>query len=99
MSFGARIATRLAALPGLAALAYEYLRITARISTTRLGRVLVAPNLALQKLTTRRPTPDMVEVAIRSFEALREREAGLGTPLGGAQPTAAISVSGSIAGR
>jgi hypothetical protein len=41
----------------------------------------------------------MVEVAIRSFEALREREAGLGTPLGGAQPTAAISVSGSIAGR
>jgi uncharacterized protein YqhQ len=99
MSFGARIATRLAALPGLAALAYEYLRITARISTTPLGRVLVAPNLALQKLTTRRPTPDMVEVAIRSFEALREREAGLGTPLGGAQPTAAISVSGSIAGR
>jgi uncharacterized protein YqhQ len=35
---------------------------------------LVKPNLALQHLTTREPSNDMLEVSIAAFNAMRERE-------------------------
>ena len=74
MTLGARLVTRLVAIPLLASVAYEYVRLTARLADRRLGRVIAWPNLALQRLTTRPPSPEMVEVAIRSFEALLDRE-------------------------
>ena len=74
MTLLSRLGTRLLAIPLLASLAYEYIRITARLAQRPLGRVLLWPNLALQKLTTRRPSAEMVEVAIASFEAMRTRE-------------------------
>ena len=77
MTLLSRLGTRLLAIPLLASLAYEYIRITARLAQRPLGRVLLWPNLALQKLTTRRPSAEMVEVAIASFEAMRTREGEL----------------------
>jgi uncharacterized protein YqhQ len=38
------------------------------------ARPLVLPNLALQRLTTREPEAEMIEVAIAAFEAMRKEE-------------------------
>jgi uncharacterized protein YqhQ len=39
-------------------------------------RFLTQPNLLLQKLTTREPSPDMIEVALASFQTLLQLEEG-----------------------
>jgi uncharacterized protein YqhQ len=69
-----RLASRIALVPVVAALAYEYIRLTARFASRRWAQVLMAPNLALQRLTTREPSADMLEVAIAAFEAMRASE-------------------------
>jgi uncharacterized protein YqhQ len=74
MSFGMRMASRIVAVPVLAMLAYEYIRFAARWSTKPWMRPLIAPNLALQGLTTREPDASMIEVALAAFSAMRERE-------------------------
>ncbi len=76
MSLTARLVSRLALVPLLAGIAYEYLRWTARLRPGPLRRILVAPNLALQRLTTRDPEPAMIEVAISAFQAVRAAEVG-----------------------
>jgi uncharacterized protein YqhQ len=69
-----RLASRIALVPVVAALAYEYIRLTSRFAERSWGRLLAAPNLALQRLTTREPSPDMIEVALAAFEAMRAGE-------------------------
>jgi uncharacterized protein YqhQ len=71
-----RLASRVLLIPVVASLAYEYIRLTARWSGSFWGRLLAAPNLAMQRLTTREPTADMVEVAVSAFDAMRRGEAG-----------------------
>ena len=64
---------RLVLVPLIAGLSYEVLRLTAKRSHSPMFRVLVAPGLALQLITTQEPTDDMLEVAIVALqEALRE---------------------------
>ncbi len=63
------IATRILLLPVIAGIAYEVIRFAGRHPGHRVLRVLLAPGLWLQRLTTREPTLDQVEVSIR---ALRE---------------------------
>ncbi len=70
----ARLASRILFIPVLASIAYEYIRFTARFSGQLWVRPLVWPNLALQRLTTRTPSSGMIEVAIASFESMRQRE-------------------------
>lgn len=69
-----RLASRIVFIPVLAALAYEYIRLTARFSDRAWAKPIMWPNLALQHLTTRPPSPGMIEVAVASFEAMRQRE-------------------------
>lgn len=69
-----RLATRLLLVPVLAGISYEYLRLTARLIDKRWARPLLAPNLLIQRLTTREPEDAMVEVAIRAFNLMRENE-------------------------
>ncbi len=69
-----RLASRLLMLPILAGVAYEYIRWTANHLDSALVRWLVKPNLALQNLTTREPSLDMLEVSIAAFNAMRARE-------------------------
>jgi uncharacterized protein YqhQ len=78
MSFGLRMASRVVALPLLAMLAFEYIRLAARWSTKPWMRPLLAPNLALQSLTTREPDDSMIEVALAAFSAMRQRESEAG---------------------
>ena len=64
---------RLLLMPVIAGLSYEVLRFTAKHRAAPLFALLVAPGLALQRITTQEPTDDMLEVAIAALEeALRE---------------------------
>lgn len=69
---------RLPLIPAIAGISYEVLRLSARKMDSPLFRLLVAPGLWLQRLTTREPDRSQIEVAIASF--LR---------VSGAQPEAA----------
>ena len=63
------IASRILLLPVIAGLAYELIRFAGKHTGNRFLMTLLAPGLWLQRLTTREPTDDQVEVSIR---ALRE---------------------------
>lgn len=70
-----RIGSRIVAIPLIAGLAFELLRLGARYPDSRLIRALMAPGLLLQKITTRPPDRGMIEVAIASFTEVLRREA------------------------
>jgi uncharacterized protein YqhQ len=69
-----RMASRILFLPILASVAYEYIRWTANHLDLKIVRLLIKPNLALQHLTTRQPSKDMLEVAISAFNTMRQDE-------------------------
>ena len=72
------VASRVLLVPIIAGLAYEVIRFAGRHGTNPAVRVVLAPGLWLQRLTTREPTLDQVEVSIAALEAVlrmeRERE-------------------------
>jgi uncharacterized protein YqhQ len=74
LSIAWRLASRILLIPIIAGIAYEYLRWTANHLESPLVRMLIKPNLALQRLTTREPTLAMLEVSIASFNAMRQAE-------------------------
>lgn len=82
-----RLLFRLAAIPLLASLAYELLRWLWKHQHRTWARWLLAPHLALQRLTTRPPQPDMIEVALAAFRALLEAEARYASTGVGPEPT------------
>jgi uncharacterized protein YqhQ len=63
------IASRILLLPVIAGIAYEIIRFAGKHPQQPLLRLLLAPGLWLQRLTTREPSLDQIEVSIR---ALRE---------------------------
>jgi len=69
-----RIATRILGIPVIAGIAYEVLKLGGAHAEHPLMRLIVAPGLALQSLTTRYPEPDMIEVAVASFEEMYRLE-------------------------
>jgi uncharacterized protein YqhQ len=81
-----RLASRIVAIPIIAAIAYEALRLGARFPESLVMRVLMAPGIWLQKITTQQPDDDQIEVAIASFDEVLRREAevaGASEPSGG----------------
>jgi uncharacterized protein YqhQ len=68
------IASRVVLIPLIAGLSYEVIRFAARHMDRRWVRVLMRPGLALQRLTTREPTLDQVEVAVASLRAVLTAE-------------------------
>jgi uncharacterized protein YqhQ len=70
------IVSRILLLPVIAGLAYELIRYAGKHQDNRVLMTLLAPGLWLQRLTTREPTLDQVEVSIRAIEKVRRREAG-----------------------
>ncbi len=72
-----RLASRVLLLPLLAGMAYEYIRFTANHLDLALVRLMVRPNMALQRLTTREPDLPMLEVAISAFNEMRRGEGQL----------------------
>ncbi len=72
-----RLVSRVLLIPVLAGIALEYIRWTANHLSNPVVRLLIKPNLALQSLTTREPDASMLEVAIASFQKMREAEAAV----------------------
>ena len=64
-----RILSRVVLLPVVAGISYEIIRFSGR-SKNPLLQVAILPGLWLQKITTNEPEDDMVEVAIKSLEAV-----------------------------
>jgi uncharacterized protein YqhQ len=69
-----RLLSRILLLPVLAGIAYEYLRWTADHQDQPLVKLLIKPNLALQRLTTNEPSLDIIEVSLAAFNAMRKAE-------------------------
>ncbi len=62
------LATRLLMLPLIAGIAYEFIKFASANMDNPTVRAIVAPNLLMQRLTTREPDTEMIEVAIRAME-------------------------------
>ena len=69
LSLPIRIATHLPLIPILGGVSYELIKFSARKSDTFLGRLIVAPGLWLQKITTREPDGSELEVALEALRA------------------------------
>src|SRR5918995_559529 len=71
------IPSRILLLPVIAGLAYELIRFAAKRQHSRILMTLLAPGLWLQRLTTREPTLDQLEVSIRALKEVLRREGRL----------------------
>jgi uncharacterized protein YqhQ len=65
-----RIAIRLAAIPLLAGISYEAIKFGSRNEDSLFFRISMLPGLALQRITTKPPSLDQIEVAIAAMEAV-----------------------------
>src|SRR5918911_4892185 len=72
-----RILSRIVLIPVIAGIAYELLRLGGKYPNSVLMKVIVAPGLLLQALTTRYPDESQMEVAIASMSELLQREGDL----------------------
>ncbi len=63
-----RLAYRVLLIPVIGAVSYEVLRLSDRYKNSRIMKVLVAPGLGLQYLTTREPDEKMIAVALKAVE-------------------------------
>jgi uncharacterized protein YqhQ len=72
-----RIGSRIVAIPIIAGIAFELLRLGARFPRSRVIHALMVPGLWLQKITTKPPDRAQIEVAIASFNEVLRRESEL----------------------
>jgi uncharacterized protein YqhQ len=75
-----RILSRIVLIPVVAGVAYEFIRFTNRYRDNPIIRTIAAPNLALQRLTTREPDPSMLEVSIAALSTVLDAEGSLAVP-------------------
>ena len=68
------LASRVVVIPLVAGIAFEFIMWSARNEKSPLVKVLVWPGLQMQKLTTREPSDDMVEVAMASLKKVLSME-------------------------
>jgi uncharacterized protein YqhQ len=68
------IVSRIVLLPVIAGIAYELIRFAGKHSDNRILMTLLAPGLWLQRLTTREPTLDQLEVSIKALKEVLDLE-------------------------
>jgi uncharacterized protein YqhQ len=68
------VGSRLVLIPVIAGLSYEVIRLAAKNMHRGWVRALMKPGLLLQRLTTREPSLDQIEVAIASWKAVLDAE-------------------------
>ncbi|MCX6138032.1 MAG: DUF1385 domain-containing protein [Ignavibacteriales bacterium] len=64
-----RLMTHIPFIPVVGGIAYEVLKFSARKSATLWGRMMIAPGLWLQKITTKEPDEQQMEVALAAIQA------------------------------
>lgn len=78
LPLGLRLLSRIILIPFVAAVSYELIRFASQHRNIFVfDWLVVRPSLALQALTTREPTDDMIEVAVASFQDVRGKEEAL----------------------
>jgi uncharacterized protein YqhQ len=73
------ITSRILLLPVIAGIAYELIRFAGKHQDNRVLMTLLAPGMWLQRLTTRQPTLDQIEVSIRALKEVLRLEGRLTT--------------------
>jgi len=68
------IVSRIVLLPVIAGIAYELIRFAGKHADNRILMTVLAPGLWLQRLTTREPTLDQLEVSIRALKEVLDLE-------------------------
>ncbi len=71
-----KVVIRILLIPVIAGISYEFIKLAGR-SDNVIIRILSAPGLLLQRLTTKEPDEEMIEVAIKSVEAVFDWKAFL----------------------
>lgn len=79
VNFLIQFSVKILFLPLVAGLSYEVLKLLAK-SQSKLLLPIKAPGFALQKLTTREPSEDMLEVAIAAFKKVQEMDENAALP-------------------
>lgn len=75
LPLGVRLLSRIVLIPIVAAVSYELIRFASQHRNIFVfDWLVVRPSLALQSLTTRQPSDDMIEVAVASFQDVRQQE-------------------------
>lgn len=69
-----RFLYKIVLLPVIAGIAYEVIRFAGNCKESVITKILVFPGMLVQKITTREPEPEMIEVAIRSLQCVLEQE-------------------------
>ena len=71
-----RLALRISAIPLLAGISYEAIKLASRNEESLVFRITMLPGLALQRITTKPPTLEQIEVAIAAMEAVAPDDKG-----------------------
>ena len=66
--FAARLAYRILLIPVIAGISYELLRLSGKYRNSIVMKILTAPGLGFQLLTTKEPSDDMLEVSIKAVQ-------------------------------
>jgi uncharacterized protein YqhQ len=69
-----RVATHLPLIPLVGGVSYEFIRASAKRSETAIGKLVVAPGLWLQQITTREPDASQLEVALVALRSALGQE-------------------------
>ena len=77
-----RLLSRLVVLPVVAGIAYELIKLAGARKSSRLLSALVAPGMLLQRITTKEPDAQQVEVAMRALEAALEMDGAKAASVG-----------------
>ncbi len=69
-SFLMKALSRIVLLPLIAGISYEILKISSRIQNTLIGKIIISPGILFQKITTKEPDINQLEVAIEALRAV-----------------------------
>jgi len=76
LGFVAKLAYRVLLIPVIGAISYELLKLSGKYKDSTITKILTTPGLAFQHLTTREPSNDIIEVAIKAVDEISK----LGNP-------------------
>jgi uncharacterized protein YqhQ len=62
----------------IAGISYEFIKLSSRFHNTWWIKLFIFPGLLIQKITTKEPSDDQIEVALESLRAVLRQEISLG---------------------
>lgn len=69
-SLWVKLIARILLLPVIAGIGYELIKLSGKFSKNIIVKILIAPGLWLQRITTKEPSDQQLEVAIQSLKAV-----------------------------